>query len=534
MGYPALTAGGSPRLVVFVAAFLGTLAIYLLRLNTAAGLMVDDGWYILLAKSLADGTGYRMISSPFPDVVPLYPPGFASLLSLVFHINGEFPNNVWLLKSVSIAAMLGVGVLTYVYVRRRQMPQELAAYVAAAVTITPAFVFLATSTVMSECVFTLIQLAAIVLIQRGVDAGDSPRGRMFTIAAAVAVATNVLIRTAGLGLALAVALWLLKERLWKRAVLFGGVVAVCVFPWMLHARAYAPTPDQRAAHGGSIVYSYGEQIWMRWAGDPASGTVTLRDIPARIGVNVVDVFARGMGGIFVPVLLRGPAESGEEMVALGGAAGLGRGSMGIAPMMMVISLALSALVALGFVQAARTRVTVAEFFVPIALGIILIWPFWSFRFVVPLTPYVYFYFVVGLRTVAAMRVARLALVTMIGLHLLDHGRYVLDARDPERSQRVPWLVQGRETDDVLDWMNEHLEDGLVAATNPALVYLRTGHTTLSFDRFQQDSTVWRARGVRYVVSLVAVELPSRSRADLKLLYRTPSGYWVVELLTPPL
>jgi hypothetical protein len=333
-------------------------------------------------------------------------------------------------------------------------------------------------------------------------------------------------------LALAVTLWLLKERLWKRAVLFGGVVAMCVLPWMLYARAHAPTPDQRAVHGGSIVYSYGEQIWMRWAGDPASGTVTLRDIPARIGVNVVDVFARGMGGIFVPVLLRGPAESGEEMVALGGAAGLGRGSMGIAPATMAISVALSALVALGFVQAARTRVTAAEFLVPIALGIILIWPFWSFRFVLPLTPYLYFYFVAGLRTVAPMRVARLALVTMIGLHLLDHGRYVLETRDPERSKRVTWLVQGRETDDVFDWMNDHLEDGLVATTNPALVSLRTGHKTLSFDRFHEDSSVWKARGVRYVVSLVAVEPPSRSRREFKLLYRTPSGYWVVELLTP--
>jgi hypothetical protein len=494
--------------------------------------MVDDGWYILLAKSLADGTGYRMISSPFPDVVPLYPPGFAALLSLVFHISGEFPNNVWLLKSVSIIAMLGVGVLTYGYVRRRHMPHEIAACVAVAVTITPALVFLATSTVMSECVFTLIQLAAIVLIHRAVGAGTSQRGRMFTIAAAVAAAANVLIRTAGLGLALAVTLWLLKERLWKRAVLFGGVVAICVLPWMLYARAHAPTPDQRAVHGGSIVYSYGEQIWMRWAGDPASGTVTLRNIPARIGVNVVDVFARGMGGIFVPVLLRGPAESGEEMVALGGAAGLGRGSMGIAPMTMVISVALSALVALGFVQAARTRVTVAEFLVPIALGIILIWPFWSFRFVVPLTPYLYFYFVAGLRTVAPTRVARLALVTMIGLHLLDHGRYVLETRDPERSKRVTWLVQARETHDVLDWMNDHLEDGLVATTNPALVYLRTGHKTVSFDRFHEDWSVWRARDVRYVVSLVAVELPSRSRGEFKLLYRTPSGYWVVELVTP--
>ena len=61
------------------------------------------------------------------------------------------------------------------------MQQELAACVAIAVTITPAFVFLATSTVMSECVFTLFQLATVLLIHRSVETGDAQRARIFTI-----------------------------------------------------------------------------------------------------------------------------------------------------------------------------------------------------------------------------------------------------------------------------------------------------------------------------------------------------------------
>jgi hypothetical protein len=82
---------------------------------------------------------------------------------------------------------------------------------------------------------------------------------------------------------------------------------------------------------------------------------------------------------------------------------------------------------------------------------------------------------------------------------------------------------------VLDWVTDHLDAGLIATTNPALVYLRTGHRTLSFDRPGQDWSVWRARGVRYVVSLVAVQLPQGPRSDYRLLYRSPSGYWVIEI-----
>ena len=513
-------------LMTAIGLLAGTLAIYVLRLNGAAGLMVDDGWYILLAKSLAEGTGYRMISSPFPEVVPLYPPGFSALLSLVFHISPAFPGNVALLKSVSIAAMLGIGFLTYVYLRGRELSTELAACAALAVVITPAFVFLATSTVMSECVFTLSQLAAVVLIQRSVTE-SSRRAPISTIAAGLATAGAVLVRSAGLTIALAIGLWLLKERLWKRAILFGAVVAIGIVPWMLFARANAPTPEQQTTHGGSIVYSYGEQIWMRWAGDPASGTVTVRDIPARIGVNVVDVFARGMGGIFAPSLLRSAAESGEEMVALGGSAGLGSGSMGSPFLTMVISSALSTLAFVGFVQTARNHITVAELLVPISLSMIFLWPFWSFRFVMPLTPYLFFYVITGIRTIAPLSAVRIALLCVIGLHVFDHAKYVIAARG-EQAPNVSWLVQANDTRAALEWMTTHLDDGLVATTNPALVHLSTGHKTLSFDRPHEHWNVWRARGVRYVACLLAVELPSES-TGYKLLYRGPSGFWVIEL-----
>lgn len=516
--------GAVPLLIVL----LVPVPIYVLRLNGAAGLVVDDAWYVMLAKALADGRGYELINAPVDGILPGYPPGFPFLLSIVFRLFPDFPQNVWLLKSVSVAAMLGVGLLTYVYVRRREMQQELAVCVAIAVAITPALVFLATSTVMTECVFTLLQLGTVLLIHCSAEGGDARRARTFSIAAAFTAAATVLIRSAAIALPLAAGLWFLKERLWKRAAAFGTVAAVCLLPWLAHARANAPTPAERALHGGSIVYSYSEQFWMRWAGYPAAGSVTARDLPARIGTNMVDVFARGMGGLFVPALLRGPVESGEEMLALGGAAGLTRGSMGVASATMVVSLLLSAIVLVGFVQTARLRVTVAELLIPISLGITLVWPFWTFRFVVPLAPFLFFYLVAGIRTFAALKVARLALLCVIGLHVSDHARYVLEARDAEGSRRVTWLVRSRETDDVLSWAARHLGDGVIATTNPGLVYLRTGHRSVAFDKPLDDWAAWRARGVRYVISLLPVEPPT-APGPFKLLYKTSTGLWVIEI-----
>ena len=78
-------------------------------------------------------------------------------------------------------------------------------------------------------------------------------------------------------------------------------------------------------------------------------------------------------------------------------------------------------------------------------------------------------------------------------------------------------------------MVRHLGEGVVATTNPGLVYLRTGHKTLSFDRPLEDWSVWRSRGVRYVACFVSVELPVPSHGGYKLLYRSPAGFWVIEI-----
>ena len=505
------------------------LAIYVLRLNDVAGLMVDDAWYLLLGKSLADGTGYRLVSSPLEAILPLYPPGQPALLSLIFQASPDFPDNVWLLKSVAIAAMMGVGSLTYVYLRRhRQLSREMAAGLAVATVLVPAFAFLATSTLMSECVFTLAQLGAVVLVHRSVEATDRRHAWLLAAAAAVVAAAAVLVRSAGAGLILAGVLWLVKERRWQRAFVFTAVSVLCLIPWLTYATLNAPSAEQRAAHGGAVVYSYVDQLWMRWAGSPALGRVTVGDFPARIAENLTDISARSMVGIFVPTLLRGANESGEEVVSLGGLAGLQPGSMGIATATMAVSVLLSAVVLLGFVDTVRRRVTIAEFLVPVSLAIVLLWPFWSFRFVLPLTPYLFFYLLTGVQLLTrSSRLARIALLCIIGLNLFDHAGYILQARQGRESE---WVHDSREVDEALDWIAGNLgNDGAIGSTNPGLLYLRTGRRSVAFDDPGVSPGAWRTRGFRYLISLLPIQVPPGGPGELEILYHSPARLWVVDL-----
>ena len=272
---------GPVRPAVVVCCCLAVAAIYLLRLDHVAGLVVDDAWYILLARSIAQGTGYGLINSPEPGLLlPPNPPGFALLLSLVFAIQSSFPANVIPLKLVSVVSMFALGILCYRYGSGRSLPRPLAAALAFAVVITPAFVFLATSTVMSECVFALTQLAAVLTLDRSVETSSQPRA----FGAGLLAGASLLIRTAGLPISVGGLLYLLWRRRWRQAAVFAAAVALCSTPWLIYSRLHAPTQAQREAHGGAHAFTYGSEFWMRWAGQPSLGMVTWRDLPAGSGM----------------------------------------------------------------------------------------------------------------------------------------------------------------------------------------------------------------------------------------------------------
>lgn len=513
---------------------LAVVTIYALRLDRAAGLIVDDAWYIVLAKAIAQGDGFRLISSAVTPIMPVVPPGFPLLLAPVFIVSPQFPDNVLLLKAVSIAAMIAAGAVFYCYLfRYRGISAGHASGMALATVLTPAFVFLATSTVMAECVFTLAQLVTVVVLERsGRTATTASQSRHAALAGVVAAAT-VLTRTAGVAMLAAGGLYLLKERAWRRLATFAGAALVCLVPWLAYSMTHAPTAAESGAHGGSIAYAYSDLLSMRRPGEPAAGRSGVGDLPARVAGNVVNVFGRDVGGLFVPAFFRGPDESGQEVVALGGTAGLVGASMGSARGTMVVSFILSALVLVGFVGGVRRGAAAAEILLAVSVAMILLVPGRTFRYLLPLAPFLWIYFADGLRTIAIGRAAvvRVAMICLIALQVQEHAQYVLLKM---RSAPAPeWLEDQREVDDLLSWMNSNLAgEGAVATTNPGLVFLRTGRKTVASEDPARNRDRWKASGVRYLVSLRTIAAPS-TRLGMTKLYDSPRRrLFVIELSDP--
>jgi hypothetical protein len=193
-----------------------------------------------------------------------------------------------------------------------------------------------------------------------------------------------LIRSAGAGLLVASVLYLVKERCPRQALIVGVIIAISAGSWIVYSRAHAPTPEQRAEQSGSILEPYNEQFWHRVAGNPSAGSITASELPSRVWKNLSEISRVDMGAVPLYAFYRAVAP-GQQVL-------LSRPAIWL-------SLALTALAIIGFIAAARERMTLAEFVTPLSLATSILWGWEQFRFLLPLIPFLIFYQLMGLRAV---------------------------------------------------------------------------------------------------------------------------------------
>ena len=509
-------------------ALLLFLLTYLLSLDHVVGMFVDDAWYVLLAKALATGQGYTLINSPSPGILPLYPPAFPWLLSLAYQLAPQFPQNVWLFKSISIAAMLGVGIVAYRYfVRDRKLPPFLALGIALVTVISPPLVFFATTTVMAECVFMLTQLLAIAVIERCVRAGKRGRVWHYALLGAVLASFAFLTRSIAFALIVAAFVYLLKERLLRAALIFAVGVVLFVGPWMFHVRMHAPTAEQRMEQGGLIVEDYMTHFWRRQAGEAYSGTASVKDISARILMNTVRILRSEVGAVLVAPLsqlIKYKSPRGGEIFVF----------------------ILSLLAIAGFVLVAREKVTLAEIVVPLSLMIIVAWPWLPQRFILPLSPFIVFYILTGFQATHRLYRRRqtsnprarwvtvgIVVWCAVAINTLSNGKYILSLHGPP-AERPGRVRNFDEAEAMFKWIRETIpKEEVIATFNPALVHLYTGHKTIFPDDPTDDWENWRRPGVRYLVFTpwhrVPDFSPTESRHNVVYQSRSNQNLKVIDL-----
>lgn len=529
-------AGKSWPLLTCVTALLWMFfTVYLLRLDQVIGMVVDDAWYVLLGKALAEGGGYMMINAPTPGIRPITPPIFPALLAFCWWLLPDFPANLWLFKSVSIAAMLGTGFVAFLHFKRdRGLSFYFSLGIAAAIVFYPGLVFMATATVMSECVFTFIQLSAIVTIEGSVRLGKTKAAWCYAVLGGMLAASAYLIRSAGIGLLVAAVIYLLKERCLRQFLIVAVISAMAIGSWMGYAHAHMPTPDQRMEQASSILQPYHEQFWQRLAGNVSSGTITARELPERIWQNLSEISRVDMGAVSLYAFYRA-IEPGQTVL-------LGKSAIWF-------SLILTTLAIIGFIAVAQKRMTLAEFVVPLSLGITVLWGWEQFRFLLPLIPFLIFYQLMGVS--ALLRLCRrffakpkpqaimpvLTIIVWVIVALNIYANLLFIEKLYTRNSTMNWQSVFAENVALMQQVKKLPANAVLATQNPALVHLFTGHKTVALGDPSASWEIWNRLGVRYLVFVSANPLPPPDPAEgeYQTIYRQIGrfGLRIVDL-GPPL
>ncbi|MDQ3010490.1 MAG: glycosyltransferase family 39 protein [Acidobacteriota bacterium] len=517
-----------PAAVICVVLFI---AIYWMRLDKVFGMMLDDAWYLVLAKSLATGHGYTLVNSPTPGIVPIYPPAFPFLISLLYRLFPQFPENLWLLKSLSVVVMLVAGWAIYSYLtRERGQSPLLALGIAAASVFCPSLVFLATSAVMSECLFLLCLVLTVMLIERGVQQyqrGLEQNLVRYLLPGSVFAAIAFLTRSAAIAMLAAVVLYLLKKRLIKPAIVFVLIVSAIVGPWIIYSRMHAPTQVQMAEVNSYIVVPYTKQFWQNIAGFEVYGETTAAQLPARTLGKAWEIFGTDFGRMFVAPVFEALTVT-QNWIEQTGNAGL------------ILSLLLSLLTIIGFIHAARQDATLAEFVIFFSFLLIVIWPGELFRQVLPFLPFLLFYLVLsveaihgfypGLKALAVLTTRLKVMGALVGvilaINLYGNIAYVIKLSG-SMLERPTTIRIFEENEELLKWVRERVpptspSDGAIATSNPPLVYMLTGHKTVGSDNPAKYWETWNQLGVRYLVRTQYASRPvanDAAEAAYKTLYR---------------
>jgi hypothetical protein len=197
------------------------------------GLFHDDGIYAVVAKSLHDGAGYRIISLPTAPDQTKYPFLYSYILSGLWSLNPKFPNNIGLLKAANALFLAVIFVLSYLFYRRRIQKEESEGLLFAALVCINPIVFSFTDFAVSDILFLLIVLSAFVIF----DASEECTCRPISVTLlAVIVALGFLTRSAAVPLAVAGAAHFVWKKRYRDLIRYVCVVVISITPWWLWVR----------------------------------------------------------------------------------------------------------------------------------------------------------------------------------------------------------------------------------------------------------------------------------------------------------
>ncbi len=409
----------------------------------------DNAEFVILARSMAAGNGFRYMNHPDNRPATKYPLGFPALLAGWALIFGD--SVVSMKVCVLVCYVAAVGLTFGVGKKLIGWSYALAA---SALVATSAIVVAYSHQVLSDVPYMAFSLVGIYLLL------SHHRGRRYLAAGLAVCIWALIVRSAGMTLVFAAVVFLfLKGRKKEAFVTIGAALLVSVL-WSL--RNYSLTGE------GS---RYMQVLLSANPYDPDRGMLTFSGLVSRVFTNAGGYLGGLLPVTLLPTLIK-PAPGG------------GGGPLGI-----LISVLALTVVALG-AYSLRKRGLLVGIYVLAYFAVYLIWPeVWkSERFMVPIAPMLAIYLVWGLKAIFTYfdikRVAILgACAALVLTNLFSLSSYI----KRERGYPIGW-VRYLET---AQWAGSNSDPAsVVMCRKPFLFNLFSNRKTIAYP-FTRDKAAMR-------------------------------------------
>ncbi len=408
-----------------------------------AGVFWDDGVYLITARALASGEGYRFVHLTGAPAAVHYPPGWPLLLAGLWKLWPGFPANMALLRWVPPVLAATAAALACAYgIRRLRLDPRWAAVATTVFAITLPVLVL-DGVLFAEPLFLVISVLALFAADRAARDGGT-RAAMLAGALAGAAA---LVRSTGLAFVPAIPLALVLARRRREALLALAAMLAFVLPWQAWSAAHAAelAPPLRGAYGPYLPWLL-DAVRERGA-----------QFLAEVARQNVTALRRTLAIVFFPVGLRP-----------------------VRPLLVVLT---AIVFALGFHKAWRRSQAFCLAAAAYAL-IVLFWPYAPDRFAWAVWPLAALVLAAGAGEALAfarhaasppmVRAAAASLAATAAIALAGAAFY--SARGMSRGwASVAQGASAAQLRPVVDWVNAHTAPGDVVATEgEPLVHLYTG------------------------------------------------------------
>lgn len=399
----------------------------------AIGAFHDDGVYVVTAKALAEGKGYRILSLPNEIAQTKYPILFPLLLSALWRLNPDFPNNQALLKLLPLACGVLWLFLSYRWIRSGGGSKWEGWGIVLCTAASGWTIYLSTAP-LSETMFAALTMASLLALGRA-ERADGGLRHIVIAAALAALAFHT--RTVGIALLAAVPLRFAYRREWRPAFAFGVTAALLCLPWLLWVAA------QNSGQTLTDAY-YSKENYKGW-------NILFNFAPFEklhiVGFNLMMI-------LFAPAILAGLPPQGAWLI----------------PMALI-----GVVVFLGVLRLTDSH---ARWFLACYIGMLLCWAWAPNRFLAPILPMLYWCGWRLLRARKSYAVTALAAMTAIctvSLALSSQQTLRLGSPVPQLHADDDWRAMAK--------LVEHLRnytapDAVLAGNLDPVFYLFTGRKAI--------------------------------------------------------